>query len=782
MICKCFKIGLLLLLLAGLFSGCTVRKYLKDDEYLINKYKITLSEKNDNIQQSVLRTFLKPLPNKKFLGFRFQLGIYFKHHSGERKYDKWLIKNFSEPPVFYRQEDAEKISRRLGQYLNNIGFFNSTVNYTPIIHKKKVKLHFEIIPALPYRISKISYEISDTLVRKYVFSQLDKSLVKKGDIYNAYTFDDERDRITSQLRDVGYYYFNRNYIQYVVDSSFNDHQMAVVLKINNIKTVDPSDPKKHIEKKHDRYFVKKVDVIEDFNSKLDLYQDSLLHTIHFWPDTTGYPYLFLYNDKLRIKPSAFNSTIHIKPGKAYSASELQNTYRRLFNYRIIRTATISFDTTNAGNSPNAEKKYLNSRIQIQQSKLNTFRAELEGTNSSGDLGVRGNLVYLNKNIFRKADVLRIRLIGGFEAQTISTVEGGQSGSGIFNTFEAGISGTLFFPRFLFPFRMEKFNLRFSPQTNITFGFNYQLRPNYSRNITNLDIGYTWNQNLQLRHILTPFNLNYVNVSPTPEFEEILENEQNRRLKEQYSDHFIFGMKYSIVFNNQNLMALEHFNYLRVNIETSGNLLYGFNTLFNSPKTEEGFYQIMGVRYAQYLRLNYDYRHYYYFSRKTNSLVLRVVMGVSIPYGNSNEVPYEKGYYGGGANDMRGWEYRKLGPGSYSGTSDYERIGDIQLEGNVEYRFPIYKLFKGALFADVGNIWTYNNDTVTFPGGQFNFDTFYKQLAVDAGIGFRFDFQFFIFRLDAAIPLRDPALTGDKWRFDYLKFSDFRLNFGIGYPF
>ncbi|MCF6342698.1 MAG: outer membrane protein assembly factor [Bacteroidales bacterium] len=525
-----------------------------------------------------------------------------------------------------------------------------------------------------------------------------------------------------------------------------------------------------------------MDVIEDFNSKLDLYGDSLLHTIHFWPDTTGYTYLFLYNDKLRIKPSAFNSAIHIKPGKTYSASDLQNTYRRLFNYRIIRTATISFDTTNAGNNAGGEKKYLNSRIQIQQSKLNTFRAELEGTNSSGDLGIRGNLVYANKNIFRKADVLRIRLIGGFEAQTISTVEGGQSGAGIFNTFEAGISGTIFFPRFLSPVRLEKFNLRFSPQTNITFGFNYQLRPNYSRNITNLDIGYTWNQNLQLKHILTPFNLNYVNVNPTPEFQEILDNEENRRLKEQYSDHFIFGMRYSIIFNNQNLKSLEHFNYLRVNIETSGNLLYGINTLFNSAKTEEGFYQVLGIRYAQFFRLNYDYRHYYYFSRNTNSLVFSVVMGVSIPYGNSNEVPYEKGYYGGGANDMRGWEYRKLGPGEFSGTSDYERIGDIQLEGNVEYRFPIYKIFKGALFADVGNIWTYNNDTLTFPGGQFTFNTFYKQLAVDAGIGFRFDFQFFIFRLDAAIPLRDPALTGDKWRFNYLKLSDFRLNFGIGYPF
>lgn len=766
-----------------MFSSCAVKKYLGDDDYLINKYKISLSTKHEEIDHSDLRSFLKPQPNKKLLGIRTQLGIYFKHHSREKKFNKWMTKNFSEPPVLYTEQDAEKVSRRLKQYLNNIGFFHSEIILTPTFKNKTVNLHYLIKLAQPYRISRLTYDISDTLIKKYVFNKLKKSLIKEGDIYNAYTFDDERDRITTQLRDVGYYYFNRNYIQYIVDSSFVDHSMNVEVKINNIKTVDPAKPQKFEEENHKRYFLKNIDVIENYNPKLDdITYDSLKHIIHFWPDTTDYPYWFLFNERMRIKPSAFNSAIHIKPGKPYSATELQNTYRRLFNYRIIRTATIAFDTTNAGNYPGAEKNYMNARLFIQQAKLNTFSAEAEGTNSSGDLGIRGNLVWLNKNIFRKADVLRIRLKGGFEAQTLSDIEGGSSSTGVFNTFEAGIDGTLFFPRFLSPIRFEKFNLRYSPQTNISFGFSFQNRPYYSRNIFNLDLGYTWNQNLQLKHIITPFNLNYVNVNPTPEFEEILENEKNRRLREQYSDHMVFGLKYSIIFNNQNLQILEHFNYLRVNIETSGNLLYGLNSLFNSNKTEEGYYEVTGVRYAQYFRIDYDYRHYYYFAEKTNSLVLRVLMGMAIPYGNSNEVPYEKGYYGGGANDMRGWEYRMLGPGSYSGTSEYERIGDIQMETNLEYRFDIYKVFKGALFADVGNIWTFNNDTVNFPGGQFKFDSFYKQLAVDGGIGFRFDFQFFVFRIDAAIPLRDPALTGNKWRFKYLKFSDFRLNFGIGYPF
>ena len=770
------------MLIASMFSGCAVRKYLGDDEILINKYKITLSEKTPDIDNSVLRTFLKPVPNKKILGVRPQLGIYFKHYSREKKFSKWMIKNFSEPPVFYTEYDAEKVSLRMKQYLNNIGFFNSEVQYTTDFGNKTVKLHYLVIPAIPYRISKLTYEIPDSLLKKFVFSKLEKSLIKEGDIYNAYTFDDERDRITDELRDVGYYYFNRNYIQYIVDSSFNDHKMTIVLKINNVKTFESSDRKEFAENNHHRYFINRIDIIENFKPAVDFGYDTLKHSIRFWPDTTNYPYSFLYHDRMKIKAKAFNSSIKIKPGEPYSASDLQNTYRRLFNYRIIRTATVSFDTTNAGNSPDSEKKYLNSRVQIQHANLNTFSAEMEGTNSSGDLGIRGNLVWLNKNIFGKADVLRIRLKGGFEAQTISSVEGGNSSSGIFNTFEAGIDGTLFFPRFLSPIRFERFNQRYAPQTNLSFGYSFQNRPYYSRNIFNVDIGYTWNQNPRIKHILTPINLNYVNVNRTPEFDSIIEQEQNKRLIEQYSDHMVFGLKYSIIFNNQNLTAHRHFDYLRVNFESSGNLLYGLDNLFNSNKSDLGFYQFLGVRYAQFLRLNFDYRHYYFLREKTSSIVFRIIMGVAIPYGNSNEVPYEKGYYGGGANDMRGWEYRMLGPGGYSGGTDYERIGDIQMETNVEYRFTIYKFFKGALFADVGNIWTYNNDTVTFIDGQFKFDTFYQQLAVDAGIGFRFDFQFFIFRVDAAIPLRDPALTGDKWRFEYLKFSDFRLNFGIGYPF
>jgi outer membrane protein assembly factor BamA len=563
--------------------------------------------------------------------------------------------------------------------------------------------------------------------------------------------------------------------------------MSVVLKINNTKNQNSGLPGKFSEEPHRRYLVKDVKVIPDWEPLEDQDFDTINHQIKFWDDTVTYVYQFLLDQKRRIRPRAFNSAIKIKPGQPYSSKDLQNTYRWLFNYRIIKTASIIFDTTEAGKTPDGKFNFLHSRIQMQTAKVNSFQVEVEGTNSSGDLGIRGNLVFSNRNIFQMGDVFSLRLKGGFEAQSISSVGENGTSSRLFNTFEAGVNGNFYFPRFLFPVKLGNFNQRFHPVTNINFGFDYQLRPNYSRNITFFDIGYTWEQKKTLTHILTPINLNFVKVNPTPEFADILENEPNQRLREQYSDHMIFGLSYSFIFNNQNLKNLEQFNYFRINLESSGNLLYGINSLLKSQKNENGNYEVVGVPYAQYIRVNTDFRHYYYFAEKTNSLVFRILLGLAYPYLNSNEIPYEKGFYGGGANDMRGWQFRTLGPGGFPGFPDsisgnYERIGDIQIGGSLEYRFPLYKWLKAALFTDIGNIWLYKQNDI-FVNGEFKWNKFYKEFAVDAGVGLRLDFNFFIFRLDLATPVVDPKYPpGDRWRSQFPTWSELVWNFGIGYPF
>ena len=776
-----FKIGVFIVILFGLFSGCSVKKYLLEDEFLINKYAITVKDKPAEIETSELRSLLRPKPNARILGVFWKLSNNYRYQNNPTKFNKWRDKNFGEYPVFYESDHAERIADKLEGYLDNIGFFNSKVSFEVEYKKKKVNLSYYVEPAQPYYISSISYDVADTVVNRFFNANLKKTLIKEGEIYNAYTFDNERDRITNDLRNVGYYYFNRNFIQFIIDSNYTNHQLSVILKINNVKKQVSGSPGQFIEKNHTRYFLKNIVVIPDFKPIEDQLFDTIDHQIHFWGDTTKYNYHFLLDYKRRLKPSAFNSSLKIKPGTPYSAFELQQTYRRLFNFRIIRTATINFDTTGAGENKEENVHYMNSRITMQTAKVNSFQIEAEGTNSSGDLGIRGSVVVANKNIFKRGEVFSVRVKGGFEAQSVSSasISDSSSSNSIFNTFEAGISGNLYFPRFLFPIRLSKFHQRYSPVTNINFGYSYQLRPNYSRNITNFDIGYTWDQTVQIKHILTPLNINYVNIFPTLSFQEILDTVTNPRLLEQYSDHMIFGLSYSIIFNNQNLTHLNHFNFNRLNFETSGNFLYMMNSLLNSDKSALGFYKIAGVRYAQYIRISNDFRHYYHFAGKTNSFVFRVLLGLAVPYLNSNEVPYQKGFFAGGANDMRGWQFRTLGPGGFSGSNNYERVGDIQIEGNIEYRFPIYKIVKGAFFVDVGNIWTLST-TESYPNGEFDINTWYQQLAVDIGAGVRLDFSFFVFRLDFASPIRDPAgyTSGDMWRSP----DTWLLNFGIGYPF
>jgi outer membrane protein assembly factor BamA len=406
---------------------------------------------------------------------------------------------------------------------------------------------------------------------------------------------------------------------------------------------------------------------------------------------------------------------------------------------------------------------------------------LEGTNSGGDLGLRGGLVFSNKNLFKGAEVLRLRFNGGIEAQHISKVAiGDNTSSSIFNTTELGVDANIYFPRFLSPVALRTFAKEYQPKTNVSIGFSDQKRTYYSRTILKAAFGYDWMTKPTIQHLFTPVNLSSVKVNPSPAFQEYLDEQSNQRFKDQYSDHLIFSAKYSFIFNNQNVNKLNDFIYYRANIESAGNILAIFNkTPLLDPVND--YHTLLGIRYSQYLKFDHDFR-YYHLLTSEHRIIFRTMMGIGLPYGNSEEMPFEQSFYAGGANGMRGWKLRQLGPGSFSGSVDIERIGDVQLEFNVEYRFPVWEYLKGALFVDAGNIWTLQEKPY-YTNGSFDVKTFYEELAIDAGIGFRFDFSFFIFRLDTAIPLRDPEYSKDqRWRFKTLQFNQLVWNFGIGYPF
>jgi outer membrane protein assembly factor BamA len=762
-----------------LLSNCSVRKHIPKDQKLLRRYVIIYdSTKNDAISTSDLKGYLRPKPNKRFLGTYYGISIYFKSLDKPTKFRKWMNRKFGEEPVYLYDLDIDRQIDKMTRFLHNSGFFNASISHELYFTKKeKVDVRYFVHPGKPYLIDSLSYDIHDTLIKKFYTEHLHESLLKVGDIFNAYTMDEERSRITNILKDNGYYFFTPNYITYEVDSNLNNYRVKIKTIINDIKIPDENKLGRYIHKPHVRYFLDSVKVTPEYDPlKYTTYSEHI-HSISFIDDSTYSYYFYCHLPKNRFNLKTFDPAIKLKPGRPYSLKDVQDTYHKLFSFPVIKTTNITFDTIPYSDS--TRKHYINADIKMQTAKLNYFSVEGVLTNSSGDPGIRGNISVANKNIFKRAETFRVRLNGGFEMQTIFDSTGVASW---FNTFEAGLDMSLAFPRFLSPVKFKRFSQKYNPVTTFNLGFNFQKRPNYDRNSTNITFSYNWKKGQKFHFFVTPFVMNFVNIYPTPEFEEILNEETNKRLKEQYSDHFILGISASIVYDNQKVKESRNFDYIRLDFESSGNLLYGFQKAFKAKKNDDGFYQLFGIPYSQYIRIRADYRHYYHFFVSDHVLVVRALAGTALPYLNSNEIPYEKGFYAGGANDMRGWKFRTLGPGAYQGNkNDYERIGDIQLEANLEYRFPIYQWFKGAFFVDAGNIWTYSNEN--FPGGQFNFNEFYKQIAMDMGVGVRFDFSYFIFRLDAGIPFRDPGYPeGFVWRFKYWHFNDFVLNFGIGYPF
>lgn len=764
------NIILLCFMITSLVS-CSIRKHIPEDKMILKSNVVEIYSQDVDFTKSDISPHIIQSSNPKFLGIMPLTWLYYKTENKNSKLFQWINKTAGEKPVYFNNEMKENSVVQISKYLNDIGYFNSGIS-TKIKNRKGIsKVYYGIYPAKPYIVDVVSYKIADSNIYKYV-KEIEETLpVQKGEIYNVFKLDDERDMISEHLKNNGYFYFTKDYIFMEVDTNFNDKKANINIRIDNV--LDPFTQKTVNHKQYtinDIYIYPKGALLN--NGKADTTQYTFELNKHFGDET----YYFIYNEDPRIRLKTFDNIIQIQTGSLYNFHQVTQTYKALNNLKIYNLTNIDFEPVENNND---SINLLNCNIVLNRTKVNYYSLQLEGTNSSGDLGILGSFTYRNKNIFKGSEIFNISLRAGTQAQSVLDDFGNTS---LFNTREFGIDASIFFPKFLSPIKLKNFAKEYQPRTTLTVGYNLQERPIYTRQIALLTFGYNWMKNKYEQHIFTPLTLNSVKVEPTPSFEAILEQETNQRIKDQYTSHLIFGLDYTYVFNNQNVRFIEDFFYFKANIQSSGNLLSAFNNT-SAIKTIDNYHEIFGIRYAQYVRLAFDFRYFKYVYGE-NQIATRFMLGAGIPYGNSNDMPFEKSFYAGGSNGMRGWQFRELGPGTFNNPDNLniERIGDIQLELNLEYRFPIHSFIKGAVFTDIGNIWTMKENE-TFTGGQFKFDTFYKQLAADAGIGIRFDFSFFLFRLDAATPIVDPAYPeGDRWRISKLRFKDFILNFGIGYPF
>ena len=755
---------MLSLVIIGL-SSCAIRKYVPEGKTILVDYEIVNDSSRYNISKSEVSNHIVQKPNRNLFGWLPRVWVYYKTiDKTDRKFYKWVNKNFGLEPVYYNNVFTADSKRQIENYLNNTGYFKSKVTVIKKDKNKRAKLVYKITPTRPYTIRDVSKKIYDSDISKEINKIEDDLVVKSGDNYDVFTMDKERDLITTHLRDNGYFFFTKDYILYEVDTNLRQRKADVTLRING--------------KKHYKYLINNVFIYPDYNIQTanTVVNDTVPYTFSIRKKDPEYSFDFIYGKNPKVHLKTFNQVILIHQGEEFSQKKVSQTYRALGSLKLYSLSNISFDTVP---SDNDSVKLLNCIITLQKGKIHHYNIQLEGTNSGGDLGALGSISYRNNNIFRGSEVLRITLRGGFQAQRVNNqfIE-----EGIFNTKEFGVEASIMFPRFLSPISLHRFVSEYQPKTMLLTGYNMQIRPLYMRYIMTASFGYNWRSSNTVEHFLTPLNLNTVKVLPSDIFAFVLDFETNQRIKDQYTDHLIFGLNYSFIFANQNVKKTNDFFYLKFDIETSGNAL---SLLNNTPliTKSDNYHEIIGIRYAQFFKFQFDLRFYHYF-RNRNMLAMRLMYGQGIAYGNSIDLPFERSFYAGGSNGMRGWQFRNLGPGEFNNSNGYdmEHIGDLQIESNIEYRFPLYGVLKGAIFSDLGNIWTLSNNE-SFPGGQFKFDKFYKQFALDAGFGFRLDFNFFLIRLDIAAPLCDPAYDeAHRWRASKLQWSDVVWNFGIGYPF
>jgi len=765
------------LLIALLFlSSCNVFKTIPEGQHLLNKniIKTDRSELNENVN-----AILKQKPNRKILGlFRFHLGVYNLATLGkETKFKKWVKTAIGEEPVLLDTGLTHKSREQIEILFQNNGYFNASVTDSTVYKRKKAKVYYKIKSGEPYKIRNIQYNIADSNIQKIILNDQTTSLISSGKVFSNNLLQSELTRITTKLRNLGYYNFNSQYIYFDIDSSLRSNQVDLWMIISNPQ-VKANDSVSTIDLGlHEKSYIKEVIVEVDF--------DPIQNVMVADKDTTYTSNLiFISKGKLQYTHSAKHLAEHIfiKKDSIFSQENFDLTYRRLSDLGIFRFVNIRTEILVKSESDSLNP--LRCFILLSPQARQEFKAEVEGTNSGGNFGIAGNLVYKNKNIFKGAETLTMKIKGGLEIQQNfgdTTYESTRQ-LALFNAYEIGPELSLTFPRGLWPFNNKHQEKVDNPTTSISAGFNTQNRPEYYRQLVNLSYYYTIKTTLYNRFYFYPAEINYLNVKLDPIFLLQLQKLQDPTIILGYSNQFIADGRISYLFNNQDLNKRSKYFFFRVNLEFAGNSIYLSKRIGGESINRDSPSELFNVKFAQYLRPDFDFIFYKPLNQSNALAVFRLATGFGLAYGNSIKLPFEKSFYAGGPNDIRAWRTRNLGPGSNIKEDYFERFGDFKITSNLEYRFDIYRKFKGALFIDAGNIWIWksynsNND------GVFYLNKFVDQMAIGSGVGIRFDFTFFVLRLDGAIQVKDPTQPiGDRWVLKSKNLNDITYNFGIGYPF
>lgn len=760
-------------------ASCSTTKYVADGNYLLNDINVKCDD--PEIDATDLYDYVIQQPNTPGTFFN-KTSLRFYSLSG-RDTSKWinkLIRRFGEPPVIYSEESTQLSAKEIKSQLFNMGYFTADVSYDVTKKGKKASVIYDIKAGEPYKIRNVDESIDGGLIDDILHSKnfISNDKVKEGAIYNAENIDSRVGDIVSFVRNQGYYNFTKENLYYSVDSTLGTHQVDLKLNLH----VDTS----RVGHPLTRYRTSKVMVtMGDYRGYSGEYTGV--------SDTTQYKRLTIIFPKGRrfLRPSTIYNNTFVREGRLYSELLHDRTFSALSGLSAVQTANVTY-------TPDTVPESLIANISVTPAKPYYIQWGIDNTNTAGDLGVETYVTYQDKNIFKGSEIWRIRLGGAYEMVRGAIEKGFDSK----NFFEFSINSSLAFPRVLSPIFNDSYVAK-KGKTVFSTGFVWQNRPEFKKRYLTFDWKYMWaTRRNRYSHTLDLYNITYTIVPwILPDFQtRYLDVSTNALLKQNYTNQFITRSSYTFSYSSSSatassLMKAKKTSKSSTNfsftIDMSGTLPSGLVRLFHSPVKEEAtdsfgtvrkYYEIFGVPFSQYARFDIDYSRTFRLGIHPE-LAVHVGAGIACPYGNSKQIPYERRYFAGGPNSVRGWNTRELGPGRYvrKNSSDFfNQTGDIKLLAQAELRFHTEGIFEYAIFVDAGNIWTiqdYDNQ----PDGKIVLDELAKDLAASVGAGVRLDLSFILVRLDLGLKGYDPSTR--EWNIKSPKLNrDLAFHFAIGYPF
>jgi len=807
-------------------SSCNVNKYVQADQRILHKNKVEISMADSSAVTSDIRSALSNAPqyynqkpNKKILFIPVKRMLYCIPNPDDTTFWGKLWHKVGEPPVIYDSRAASRTAAQLNTLLKTKGSFNSTVSVDTSHHSKAfVDVTYRVVASRRKTIDEVVFRCRQQDINDLLQQWKDESLLKVGDFYDQDLMTQEQHRIVNNLKNLGYYYASNDMVHFLVDTTYDSKKMGILLIVRIPQNNAEGKPGNNVLHK---YRIGDIYVYPNISTALSPRERQFDTLVYRYKHLRGFSDLnFIHLDDITPSPKAISRSLFVFPGMTYTPRIVSNTSNALLGLHNFKYVDISFEE-----SPKSTDslKLLDTRIRLLNNSRHRVSLSLELTNASdfgassdegnfitsGNLGIGTTLGYENNNLFGGAE--RFSLQGGLTFDFPKKVFSSKVASfyDIFANFESNITASLNLPGFVAPFAGNIVWQNNKPHTLVQLSNNYLFRqltvPSIAYNdTTNVNVqlervrfgasfGYTWNHGRNVQHTFLPINVSYSRlISGDEYYSHLSELTRDIQFLYQTSDHLLLNTHYEYTFTNQDVTKRRNFNYLHLSVETAGNLLNAVANLFGrNSNTDPSYYD--KVEFSQYLRMDGEFKRYFYLGEK-NTLVFRLLGGFALPYGESASVPYEKMFTGGGPTTMRGWSLRHLGPGQLDKTFyDYAwGVAPIQLVLNIEERFPIFGIFEGAVFADMGNVWEWEDWGVNtfkhlYPGlddnYSFNLKNILGGVALDAGLGLRAKIAVITLRLDLALPVYNPNFVQSKrWFTQRLAWDILTLNFGINYPF